>query len=260
MNTQIKNHYAGIIFSVILIMFGLLLIAANTGLIPPGFSKIIISWQMLMIIIGICSIVKRRVLHFHGFLFVCLGIFFIIPRVAKIFPSVFGDIDTNFIRDYWPVLLILAGIVFILRILCKPPASCCRRSRKYYNHFHEDRGRFRKEENYYSGDFSKTSIFGNGRYIVIDTEFTGGTLNSVFGGIELDLRKAYLPEGDTVLNIEAVFGGITIFVPDGWMLDVNVESVLGGIDDGRRISEPVDTSRRLILKGSIMFGGVEIKN
>ncbi|MDR1170281.1 MAG: cell wall-active antibiotics response protein [Prevotellaceae bacterium] len=262
MNTQIKNHYSGIIFSIILILFGALLIAANTGLIPPGFNKIIISWQMLMIIIGVCSVFKRRGLHFHGLLFICLGIFFIIPRVAKIFPSVFGNIDTNFIKIYWPVLLIVSGIIFILHILCKPsPPSCHHRSHKCYSHFYGNNSRFHNEENYYqAGDFSKTSIFSNGRYIVIDTEFTGGTLNSVFGGIELDLRKAYLPEGDTILNIEAVFSGITIFVPDSWLLDVKVESMLGGIDDERRITETVDTSRKLILRGSVTFGGVEIKN
>jgi predicted membrane protein len=265
MNTQFrshfKSHFSGIIFSVILILFGILLIAANTGLIPPDFKKIIISWQMLLIIIGICSIFKRRALHFHGILFICLGIFFIIPRVAKTFPSVFGDIDTNFIKDYWPVLLIIGGIVFILHILCKPSATYCNRSHSCYSHFHGNHGRFRSEENYYSsGDFTKTSIFSSGRYIVVDTEFSGGTLNSVFGGIELDLRKAYLPEGDTVLNIEAVFGGITIFVPDSWLLEVKVESVLGGIDDERRMKEATDTSRKLILRGSVTFGGVEIKN
>ncbi|MDR1886348.1 MAG: cell wall-active antibiotics response protein, partial [Prevotellaceae bacterium] len=79
-------------------------------------------------------------------------------------------------------------------------------------------------------------------------------------GIELDLRKAYLPEGDTLLNIEAIFGGISLFVPDNWLLDVQVESILGGIDDSRRITDVIDTSRRLIIKGSVVFGGVEIRN
>jgi predicted membrane protein len=247
-------------------VFGFLLVATNVGLIPRSFSNIIISWQMLLIVIGIYSVVKRRSFHFHGFLFFWLGVFFIIPKITKTFPLVFGDLGTNFIRVYWPVLLVIGGITLILHIMCKPSFSHYRRTNGNYSHFchghfHGEQGYFRNEEKCsYTGDFSKTSIFGNGQYIVVDTEFTGGTLNSVFGGIELDLRKAYLPEGDTFLNIEAVFGGVLIFVPDDWLLDIKLESVLGGVDDRRRITGAIDKSRRLIIKGSVVFGGVEIRN
>jgi predicted membrane protein len=244
-------------------VFGFLLIATNTGLIPRGFSSIIISWQMFLIVIGVYSVVKRRGFHFHGFLFFWLGIFFIIPKVARTFPSVFGNLDTDFVRIYWPVLLVIVGIILFIHILCKPSPPC--RSHRnyhfYHGDFHKKHGYFRNAEKYANtGDFSKTSIFGNGQYIVIDTEFTGGTLNSVFGGIELDLRKAYLPEGETLLNIEAVFGGVLIFVPDDWQLDIRLESVLGGVDDKRRITGAIDKSRKLILKGSVVFSGVEIRN
>jgi predicted membrane protein len=249
-------------------VFGLLLIATNIKLIPRGISNIIISWQMVLIVIGVYSVVKRRGFHFHGFIFFWLGIFFIIPKVARTFPSVFGDLDTDFIRLYWPVLLIIVGIILIIHIMCKPSSPHYRRTNGNYSHFchghfHGEQGYFQNKEKYSNiGDFSKTSIFGNGQYIVIDTEFTGGTLNSVFGGIELDLRKAYLPEGDTFLNIEAVFGGVLIYIPDNWQLDVKLESVLGGVDDRHRfkVTDALDKSRKLIIKGSVVFGGVEIRN
>jgi predicted membrane protein len=85
-------------------------------------------------------------------------------------------------------------------------------------------------------------------------------LKAVFGGIELDLRKAYLPEGDTYLNIEAVFGGISLFVPDNWLLEERVESVCGGVDDSRHFRTQTDTSRKLIINGSVVFSGIEIMN
>jgi predicted membrane protein len=249
-------------------VFGILLIAANIGLIPRDFNRIIISWQMLLIVIGIIVIVKRRTLHFPAVICTCLGIFFIIPEIVDMFPSIFGGVISgkDFTRNYWPVLLIVGGIVILLHILCKPPVSCYNRHRhRGYSHFHsrvnENHRHFRDEENRdCEYDFTKTSVFGSGQYVVVDTEFTGGTLNSVCGSIELDLRKAYLPEGETVLIVEAVMGSISVFVPYNWLLDIKVDSVLGGIEDERRIMEPTDTSRKLIIKGSVVMGAVEIKN
>jgi predicted membrane protein len=226
---------------------------------------------MLLIIIGISTICKRHVFHFHGLPLLCLGIFFIIPKVAEVFPSTFSCIDrVNFIAVYWPLLLIVGGIILILHI----PVSNNWRLRRHYSRYNKRFGNgyghghgcfwgnndFRRKENCSQEEnFSKTSVFSNGRYVV-DTEFTGGELQAIFGGIEFDLRKAHLPEGETSINIEVVFGGVSLFVPDNWLIEVKIESVLGGIDDARRIVETVDVSRKLIIKGSAVFGGVEIRN
>jgi predicted membrane protein len=267
------------ITGIIFILLGGLLIAGNVGLVPHDFKKIIISWQMLLIVIGIVSIAKRQTFHFHGLSLVCVGIFFIIPKVAQVFPAVFSGIDAaNFVAIYWPALLIAGGIIMVLRIFIPGTHNQRWHSHQRYKYCHtrfrERRERFgngkngwnndenseNEEKNSWNGDFSKSCIFGNGRYIVVDTEFKGGSLQAVFGGIELDLRKAYLPEGETVLNIEAIFGGVELFVPDSWLLEVKIESVLGGVDDSRRVSAVTDTSRKLIIKGSAVFGGVEIRN
>jgi predicted membrane protein len=253
------------ITGVILILLGGLLIAGNIGLLPHDFKKIIVSWQMLLIVIGVVSIAKRQTFHFHGLSLVCIGIFFIIPRVAKVFPEAFRDVDVaNFVSVYWPLLLIAGGILLIISLFTKS------HHQPWHTHKHchagfrgnfENRKNCWKEEKYtHDEDFTKSSIFGNGKYIVVDTEFEGGTVQAIFGGIELNLRKARLPEGETILNIEAIFGGVELFVPDNWLLEVKIESVLGGIDDNRRITEGIDTSRKLIIKGSAVFGGIEINN
>jgi predicted membrane protein len=263
MNTQIHKSRSGIIFGIALILLGGAFIARNTGLIPQTFHSIIVSWQMMLIIIGVISIVKRRACHFWGLAIICTGIFFIIPKLARIFPSAFGYIDADvFVSVYWPILMIVSGAILILHI---PAHHHCK-------HFHN---RFRDKHNAFCGyqnspsaencsqdeDFSKTCIFGGGNYIIIDTEFRGGTLQAIFGGIELNLRKAYLPEGETTLTIEAIFGSVSLFVPENWCIDETaVESVLGGIDDKRRITETVDSTRKLIIKGSAVFGSIEIRN
>ncbi|MDR2287522.1 MAG: cell wall-active antibiotics response protein [Prevotellaceae bacterium] len=278
MNTQTRRFYPIMITGIILILLGGLLIAGNVGLVPHDFKKIILSWQMLLIIVGIVSIAKRQTFHFHGLSLVCVGIFFIIPKVAQVFPAAFSDIDAaNFVATYWPALLIASGIIMVSRIFLPVTNHrwhshqryrCCRaRFRERSKHFGnddnnrtDDKSRWNSENCWQGEYFSKACIFSNGRYIVVDTEFKGGSLHAIFGGIELDLRKAYLPEGETTITIEAIFGGVDLLVPDNWVLEVNIESVLGGVDDSRRIYSVADTSRKLIIKGSAVFGGVEIRN
>jgi predicted membrane protein len=265
MNTQKKSHswLVGIIF----VLLGGALIARNTGLIPHTLHGIIVSWQMLLIVLGIGSIVKRRTFHFHGLVLIFAGIFFIVPKLVRVFPSMFGGINADsFVSVYWPVLLIVGGLTLILHIpVHHRRCHTYRRSERCYQRFGRndspnDTSAQNEGDCSREGNFSKTCIFGSGNYIVIDTEFKGGTLQAIFGGIELDLRKAHLPEGETCLNIEAIFGGISLFVPDNWSIEVNIESVLGGADDNRRIIEAVDDTRKLIITGSAVFGGVEIRN
>jgi hypothetical protein len=57
----------------------------------------------------------------------------------------------------------------------------------------------------------------------------------------------------------ALFGGIEIRVPDDWTVVSEVESILGGFDASKAMSPKVE-SKRVIIRGSVMFGGVEVKN
>ena len=108
--------------------------------------------------------------------------------------------------------------------------------------------------------FSKNSVFGGGDHIVLDPVFKGGELNAVFGGLTLDLRRTNLPEGETHLEVNAVFGGITIFVPSDWLIETHLDTVFGGFQDNRMPKEPLDSTRKLIVVGSCVFGGGEIRN
>jgi predicted membrane protein len=271
MDTQIRKSRHGIIVGTVLILLGGALIGRNLGLIPQNFHSVIVSWQMLLIVTGIISMVKHRTFHFHGLAMFCIGVFFIIPKLARFFPSTFHCIDEgSFTSVYWPVLLIICGLIIVLHIPVSRRQRCYSRRqfhRYYDNRFNEKNSFFGDRKQSWDAEncsqeenFSRTCIFGSGRYTVVDVEFKGGTVQAIFSGIELDLRKTNLPEGETILNVEAIFGGIEVFVPDSWYIEVAIESVLGGIDDSRRTGGIVDSTRKLIIKGSAVFGGVEIKN
>jgi len=135
--------------------------------------------------------------------------------------------------------------------------------RRYQRHYEKHHRRHYRDYTQYTTNgngFSKNSVFGSGEHIVLDPEFKGGDLNAVFGGIILDLRRTNLPVGETVLEVNAVFGGITIYVPADWFVETHLDAVFGGFQDNRMPKEPLDTTKKLIITGSCVFGGGELRN
>src|SRR6201987_2923372 len=57
-----------------------------------------------------------------------------------------------------------------------------------------------------------------------------GSINSIaiMGGDEIDLREAEIEGGELTLNLVAVMGGATLYIPDTVELDVGGFSLLGG--------------------------------
>jgi predicted membrane protein len=96
--------------------------------------------------------------------------------------------------------------------------------------------------------------------VILDPEFKGGYIETVFGGMDLDLRRTSLPEGETFLNIKAVFGGVEIKAPAEWFIEIRTNSSFGGVSDERYKSQNIDFSKKLIITGEAVFGGITIEN
>ena len=104
------------------------------------------------------------------------------------------------------------------------------------------------------------NVFGGGKHQVPPSEFKGGKISNVFGGVELDLSQTTLAVGRNVLEIECVFGGASILVPADWVVHIEMTSVAGGFVDKRHSTKNGSSDRELIIKGSAVFGGGEIKS
>jgi hypothetical protein len=83
-------------------------------------------------------------------------------------------------------------------------------------------------------------------------------VSAVMGGCDLDLREA-VPQVDPIaIQVFAMWGGIDIRIPPGWVVEIEAWPILGGVVDNTQA--PALPSHRVILRGMAFMGGVEIKN
>jgi predicted membrane protein len=78
------------------------------------------------------------------------------------------------------------------------------------------------------------------------------------GGCEIDLRQAAI-DGEAVIEVFALWGGIEIKVPEDWTIGSRVVPILGGFEDKTRPQRGA-AAHRLLIRGFAIMGGIEIKN
>jgi predicted membrane protein len=102
------------------------------------------------------------------------------------------------------------------------------------------------------------ALLGGAKTVSNSPDFRGGQALAFMGGCEIDLRRARIAQGEATLDVFAFWGGIEIRVPEEWEVVNRVNAVLGGSDNKTRI-EP-GTQQRFVLTGTVIMGGVEVKN
>ena len=83
-------------------------------------------------------------------------------------------------------------------------------------------------------------------------------VSAVMGGCDIDLREAVPTTDPLVIQVFAMWGGIDLRVPPGWLIQNEAWPILGGIVDST--TPPAVPTHRVILRGNAFMGGVEIKN
>lgn len=102
-----------------------------------------------------------------------------------------------------------------------------------------------------------TAILGGFQRRVTTSNLRGGEITALMGGCELDMRSASI-DGEAVLHVFVVMGGISIKCPPDWTVVLEGTPILGGFDE--KTVAPPDGSRRLVVRGYAILGGVEIRN
>jgi predicted membrane protein len=82
----------------------------------------------------------------------------------------------------------------------------------------------------------------------------------MLGGCELDLRDALMGStGTAVVEVFVLMGGVEIMVPPNWTVSLEVAPILGGAEDSTR-TMPSMSAHKLIVRGTVVMGGIEISN
>jgi len=236
------NRTNTVLVAALIILAGLIFLGNNLGYIQTSIFRIIISWQMLLIVLGILSFSKKNICG--GIILTGVGLFFIVPRLA--------GTHLAWVGTYWPLLIVLVGILVLIKVI-SPESFCHKRWHK----------RFDTEASYVSeeGFVTSTSSFGSVRQIVVDPVFKGAKINNHFGGTVLDLRRTALGAPETYIDIDCSFGGIEIFVPFHWTVKSDIHNFFSGVDDKRyNNGMESDIEHKLIIRGNLSFGGIEIKS
>lgn len=109
-----------------------------------------------------------------------------------------------------------------------------------------------------SGDKEYWATFGGQNLGFAKEKFEGGRMEAVFGGIKCDLREAKIEE-DVLIKASAIFGGITIFVPEDINVQVISSAMFGGTTNHHKKKTQDEGKKTLFVDATCIFGGVEIK-
>lgn len=114
------------------------------------------------------------------------------------------------------------------------------------------------------------NIFWGGKRRLITKKFAGGEIVTIFGGFDIDLTQSDIQGAQTQIDVVTIFGGGDIRVPPNWEVVLETVGIFGGCGDrtlhpeqqkpssGSDPAAPV--TKRLIVKGVAIFGGLNIKN
>ena len=221
-------------------------IAALLKATLTDFPDWLFSWQMLLIAFGVFIGLRHNFRGPSWLILILIGSIFLLN---EIYPEI------SFRRFMWPVAIIVVGLFIILRPRRGWKFNPNKKTEGASDSF------FTEDIDYSKEDFvDSTSIFGGSKRIIISKNFKGGDLVNIFGGTELDLSQADFT-GVAVIELTTVFGGTKLLVPSNWSVKSEAVTIFGGVEDKRRMQTITETPEKtLLLRGTVIFGGIDIKS
>ncbi|MEJ7693688.1 LiaF domain-containing protein [Daejeonella sp.] len=264
-NLKTSNQKSGkALVGMILLGVGCILLIKTLGIFfIPGW---VLSWPVFMIAIG-CFIGSRQGFDKPAaFVPLIIGFIFLSSRILP-------DMDLS--RFFWPFLIIAFGVWMIMGR--KTPNMD--NFRKWDKNPDHDPNAWSATEadptTTGTGDTLNTdqpgsapipedrvesvSIFGGIKKNVVSKNFRGGEIVNFFGGSEINLMQADIT-GRVYLEVVQVFGGTKIIVPSNWTVHSEMVAIFGGIEDKRPPQLNAATDKVLVIQGTSIFGGIDIKS
>jgi predicted membrane protein len=237
-----------------LLGIGGLLLLDQMGFPLPDW---LFTWHVLLIALGLFVGLRHNFRGGGWLIMILIGGFFLIQ-------DNFPDLPLR--RFLWPAVLIFVGLLVIVA----PRRSRWKGEWKHdWDHNRWDRNRWNRrysnsfassKEGYSTEDFiDSTAIFGGVHKKIVSKNFKGGDITSMMGGTEIDLTQADFT-GIVRLDVTQIMGGTKIIVPAHWEVRSEVTAIFAGYEDKRQQPAITNPDKILILEGTSIFGGIELKN
>jgi predicted membrane protein len=237
MNRRKLRHSSGssgAVIGAIIVLVGLGLLLDNLGIVP--FHDVWRYWPVFLIVYGISRILSGQSAsgYVWGGAVALIGAFLLLDNLDIV------QFNFDFI---WPMLIIAFGLSMLVRAL--------------------DRRRYLDGAPVSSEPvLNIVTVFSGTRRVIDNPDFRGGDVVAVFGGVRLDLTRAKITVDRAVLEINAVFGGVEVRVPENWSVQTKGAGVFGGFDDKTLHPKPDPNVKtpELIITGAAVFGGLSVTN
>ncbi len=228
-----------------LIIMGIIMLLNNLGVLDITIRNIIRTyWPILFVVWGLDTLVeannqkefgkKSLYDYLFGIILLGIGILFLGRNIG------FYEADLGyFLRLIWPLLLIFIGWIIL--------SGTSGLGKSYF------------------ALMSGLSLKNEG------WKLTNRDFVALMGGIEIDLTAADIPEGETVLGLTAIMGGIDVKVPRDLEVKCSGTAILGGVNFFKNESGGIILSRHIVHKGAedgsrnvtisckAVLGGIEVK-
>lgn len=202
-------------------------------------------WPALLILLGIERLAVGRRFSLWPVFAILVG--------GLLLAQHLGSLPGSFWSYFWPALLILLGVKFLF-----PESERHRLIEIGGASGSSGKGGVTPET---SDVVDHTAVLGGVETANTSQNFRGGSITAVMGGANLDLRGAKLSPEGAHLDVTAVMGGVEIWVPTNWKVEVTGTPILGGWDNKARGGDgagpPVGTLR---VTCTAVMGGIDIKN
>lgn len=230
---QPRGVTSQVILGLMVIALGLLFLLDNLDILD--MHRAISFWPMVFIVIGtvkLCDTSSQggRVV---GGLLIGLGVLLTLDRM---------DIIEFSWRAVWPLVLIGFGVLLLYKAVYGRRVLA---------------GADLKDGLKGDDVIDVTAILGGYERRVNAPHFRGGEITAVMGGCELDMRASSI-DAEAVINVFAMWGGVTIKCPPDWTVILQGTAIMGGFEE--KTIAPPDNSKRLIIRGYAIMGGVEVRN
>lgn len=229
-----------LIIGLAIALFGVVLVLDRLNLVVAD--QILQWWPAVIVAIGAMIFIQSRRVGggVNGVIVMLIGGWLLLNSL--------GILRVRFWEMFWPLILIGIGSVLVSQAIR-------RRTREAAGADADN-------------TLAVLAVMGGVKRIITAPRFRGGEVTAFMGGAHIDLRQATIPPGEeAALDIFAMMGGCEILVPPSWTVVTPLVPVMGGIDDKRPAPLPGSVENiggrpapRLVLRGLLVMGGIEIKS